>query len=105
MSIAMICGTIIVWIAAKTYSNVKKITANLYQMTVSGVENDTLPKSPYSVVRSKDTRGEAGYSITKNGDILKLYGTESYDVYKYMETAISIINKYETIEGYRLTKV
>lgn len=105
VSIAMICVTIIVWIVAKTYSNVKKITANVYEMTVTAVQNDSLPKSPYGVVRAKDVQGQKGYAITKDGGILKMYGTEAYDVYKYMETAVSVINQYETIEGYRLTKV
>jgi len=105
VSIAMICVTIIVWIVAKTYSNVKKITASVYEMTVAAVQNDSLPKSPYGVVRSKDYKGDTGYTITKNGNVVKIHGTEAYDVYKYMETAVSVINQYETIEGYRLTKV
>lgn len=106
MSIAMICGTLILWIVAKTYSNVKKITANLYMMTVSDVQNDSLPQSPYGLVRSKDYKGDTGYTITKNGNVVKIHGTENtYDVYKYMESAIEVMNKYEKMEGYRLTKV
>lgn len=106
MSIAMICGTVIIWIAAKTYSNVKKITANLYEMTVADALDETLPKSPYGVVRTKNRKGDFGYSITKNGDIVKIHGTENtYEVFNYLSTAISYINQYEKIEGYRLTKV
>lgn len=103
-STLIICCTIAFCSICLMICNIKKVTAKVYAQVAT---IDTLPKSPYSVIRTKNSLGYMGYTITKNGQIIYLPGTDNkqYEVFRNLDNAIFQINTFEKIEGYRLTTV
>lgn len=104
VSTIVICSTIAFCTLCSMFCNVKKISSELYKQIAI---NDSLPKSPYSLIRTKNYKGELGYTITKDGEIIYLPKTNNteYEVYSTISGAIYEINVLEKIEGYRLTKL
>lgn len=104
MSTLIVCCTIAFCALCLMIYNVKKVSADVYKRIVI---DDTLPKSPYSLIRTKNSAGYMGYSITKDGKIMYIPGTGDtrYEVHTEIRTAIYHINVMEKIEGFRLTTV
>lgn len=103
-STLIICCTIAFCTICLMICNVRKVTANVYAQVAT---YDALPKSPYSLIRTKNFEGNMGYTVTKNGEIIYIPGTQNkqYEVFRSLESAIFQINTLEKIEGYRLTTV
>ncbi|AMM44044.1 hypothetical protein FDG95_gp498 [Pectobacterium phage vB_PcaM_CBB] len=103
-STLIICCTIAFCTICLMICNVRKVTAKVYAQVAT---YDALPKSPYSLIRTKSSSGGIGYSITKNGEIIYIPSTDDkqYEVFGSLSNAIFHINTLEKIEGYRLTQV
>lgn len=100
----IICCTIAFCTLCITIYNVRKVSADVYQRVLI---DDSLPKSPYSLIRTKNREGQMGYSITKEGKIIYIPGTgdSQYEVYGNLNSVMRQINILEKVEGYRLTTV
>lgn len=94
----MFCASCITLISCKL------IAANIYNKTIEKYDPTPtkLLKSPYGISREKGSSGNVGYSITKNGNLLRTHGN-SFVVYGNLSGALHDINMYETLEGYELT--
>lgn len=94
----MFCASCITLISCKL------IAANIYNKTIEKYEPSPkkLLKSPYGFSREKGQNGNVGYSITKNGALLRT-DQRSFVVYGDISGALRDINMYETLEGYELT--
>ncbi len=103
-STLIICCTIAFCSICLMICNIKKVTAKVYTQVAA---IDSLPKSPYSLIRTRNSEGHIGYTITKDGEIIYIPGTENkvYEVFGSLSNAIFYINTLEKIEGYRLTTV
>lgn len=103
----LLIASIVMFAAAcLTYFNVKRIAADIYIKTVRVHEgiNDDLPASPYSIEPAKSTTNVSGFTILKNGKLMKLAGTTgAFTVYADIESAIKQMNKYEKLDRVRLT--
>ncbi|AFC21918.1 hypothetical protein GAP32_461 [Cronobacter phage vB_CsaM_GAP32] len=104
MSTLIICCTVAFCVLCLTVYNIKKVSADLYKKVCI---DDNLPKSPYGLIRTKNYLGNMGYTITKNGEIIYIPGTDNkqYEVYSSLSSAIDHINILEKIDGYKLTEL
>lgn len=86
--------------AVCSFLGARMIAANLYHKMIQDHEGK---KSPYGLVITKNNKNEFGYSITKNGNIIKVPNSSQYPVYRNIPDAISYMNVLEKLEGYALT--
>lgn len=80
----------------------KLISANVYKRTVLSVN---LKESPYSIIRMKNSSGEWGYAVTKDGEPLRVTRDSDTAVYSSIKGALYDVNIMESLEGYKLSKI
>ena len=106
IQVLLLCATMcFITIGVVIHLNAKT-AAKLYQ-TLVDPESVKKPKSPYGIVREIGTNGSWGYCITKDGKIMYSSDgeTRTATVFARIEQAISEINIFEKLEGYKVTKL
>lgn len=83
-----------------TFISNKMIAESIYNRSICSSGK----KSPYGITREKSSCGDWGYCITKSGEIIFSDSNEA-KLYLTISEAITEMNMFESIEGYKLTNI
>ncbi len=89
----------VIVICIMVYMN-KQTAARLYSDLVLDADK---PESPYGVSREISEGGSWGYCITKDGEVM--YSGNKSRVFNSVKDAVREINKIESVQGFKKTRV